>query len=70
MSPPMLNQLPAVCFQLSTSAVACTGGSPAAASAARPVATTEMNALQLHHVMSATTAIEQPADRDGAILAA
>ena len=60
MSPPMLNQLPAICFQLSTSAVACRAGSPAAASDARPVATTEMNALQLHHVINATTAIRSP----------
>src|SRR5688500_20246785 len=58
--PPILNQLPAVCFQLSTTAVACAGGSPAAASLASPVATTEMNALQLHHVISATTAINSP----------
>ena len=56
----MLNQFPAVCFQLSTSAVACAGGRPAAASDARPVATTEMNALQLHQVIKATTAIKRP----------
>ena len=60
MRPPMLNQLPAVCFQLSTSSVACAGGNPAAASDASPVATTEMNALQLHHVIRATTAISSP----------
>ena len=47
-------------FHVSASSVACTFGSPADACAARPLATTGRNALQLHHVISATSAIMKP----------
>ena len=61
-SPPRLKQLVASAFHCSPSTRAALTSSPCAAAvpAARPFATSGMNALQLHHVMIATSDIASP----------
>src|SRR5437867_11775589 len=62
MSPPRLKQLVASIFQLSPSVRAAAGSRwrAAAVVAASPLATSGMNALQLHHVTSAMNDIASP----------
>ena len=59
-NPPRLNTFAASAFQLSDNCVASIRLNPADACAARPDATTGRNALQLHQVINATVAINNP----------